>query len=481
MKDLINYGLNLLSGSGIEYADIRIGRYASEDVALRNQIAETVDKSESYGIGIRVLKNGAWGFAATHDVTKEGIKKTGKKAIEVAEASALVGGEKVMLSEADVIKDTYKTPYKKDPFAVSLSEKLKMMSALETEMKKVKGVTHTGVDFRAFRKNTFFGNSEGSLIEQEITECGGGINSTSIKGDEIQARNFPNSFKGQFQTGGFEIFESLELLENAQKIAEESVALLSAPQCPSGKKTLILDGNQLGLQVHESCGHPIELDRVLGMEASYAGTSFLTTDKLGKFKYGSDKVNIVADATMPGGLGTFGYDDEGIPAQRTQIVKDGNFVGYLSSRETAPAINQKSNGTARADSWSNIPIIRMTNINLEPGTWDLDDLIADTKDGIFMSTNHEWSIDDKRLNFQFSCEIGWEIKNGKLGRMLKNPNYQDMTPRFWRSCDAVCNERYWKIWGTPNCGKGEPGQVAHVGHGVAPARFRDVNVGVGKW
>lgn len=480
MKDLISHALNLLSNKSIEYTDVRIGQNTSEYIVLKNQVAEEVEKGESLGFGIRILKNGSWGFAASHDLSKKGIERTVKKAIEVAEASAVAKDKKVILAEAEKIVGSYKTEVKKDPFAVSLSEKLRLMTDIEKEMRTVKGVKNTGVHFSAHRKKNYFGNTEGTQVNQEIVHTGGYLNVVSTEGDEIQERSFPNSTPGQHEAGGYEVFESFDLLGNAKRIAEESVALLSAPECPSKKTDIILDGSQLYLQVHESCGHPVELDRVLGMEASYAGTSFLTTNKLGKYKYGSDKVTIVADGTIPGGLGTFGYDDEGVPAQRTEIVKNGIFVGYLTDRETASVIGQKSNGTARADSWSNIPIVRMTNINLEPGEWELDALIADTKDGILMSTNHEWSIDDRRLNFQFGCEIAWEIKNGKLGRMFKNPNYQDITPRFWGSCDAVCNKNYWKIWGTPNCGKGEPSQVISVAHGVAPARFRNVQVGVRK-
>jgi TldD protein len=256
------------------------------------------------------------------------------------------------------------------------------------------------------------------------------------------------------------------------------VELLTARQCPSTVTTVILDGPQLALQVHESCGHPIELDRVFGMEAAYAGTSFLTTDKLGHFRYGSDLVNIFADATALTGLGTFGYDDEGVPAQRTPIIRNGVFVGYMSSRETAPIVGQSSTGTMRADGWNRVPLIRMTNVNLEPGAWSLDDLIADTDDGIMMGVNKSWSIDDKRLNFQFGTEMAWEIKAGKRGALLKNATYTGITPQFWGNCDAICDRSHWQLWGTTNCGKGQPGQTMYVGHGVAPARFRNVRVGI---
>ncbi|MFB0545702.1 MAG: TldD/PmbA family protein, partial [Anaerolineae bacterium] len=322
--------------------------------------------------------------------------------------------------------------------------------------------------------------SEGSFIEQEIVESGGGLEATAVDGGEVQKRSYPNSFGRHQGTAGYEFIEAMDLAGHAERVGAEAVALLTAPQCPSMVTTLILGGAQLALQVHESCGHPIELDRVFGTEASYAGTSFLTTDKLGAFRYGSEVVNITADATIPRGLGTFGYDDEGVKAQRTPIVRQGLFVGYLTSRETATLLGQTSNGAMRADGWNRIPLIRMTNINLEPGEWDFEDLLADTDEGIYMEMNKSWSIDDKRLNFQFGTEVAYEIKGGELGQLYKNATYTGLTPQFWGSCDAVCDERHWQVWGTPNCGKGQPSQTAHVGHGTAPARFRNVRVGVMK-
>jgi TldD protein len=279
---------------------------------------------------------------------------------------------------------------------------------------------------------------------------------------------------------GYEFVESLNLLDHTERVREEAIELLTAAPCPDKRATIVISAPMMALQVHESCGHPIELDRVLGTEISLAGGSFMTLDKLGKLKYGSDIINITADATAPGGLGTFGYDDEGVKAQRTPIIENGLFVGYLTSRETAPVIKKRSNGAMRADGWNRIPLIRMTNINLEPGEWEFNDLIADTKDGIYFDLNKSWSIDDKRLNFQFGVECAWEVKNGKRGRMFKNPVYTGITPEFWNSCDAVCNRNHWHIWGVPNCGKGEPMQTAHVAHGTSPARFRNVKVGVSK-
>ncbi|MCX6023194.1 MAG: TldD/PmbA family protein, partial [Chloroflexi bacterium] len=318
------------------------------------------------------------------------------------------------------------------------------------------------------------------FVEQDLYETGCGIEATAVGEDDVQKRSFPNSVGRHQGCEGWEFVERWDLPGNAPRIAEEAAALLTAAPCPSGVTTVILDGSQLGLQIHESCGHATELDRVLGTEAAFAGTSFLTTEKLGNFRYGSDYVNLVADATIPGGLGTFGYDDEGVTAQRTELVRAGQFVGYLTDRESAARLGIASGGCARADGWGRIPLIRMTNVNLEPGTSSFEEMVAGTDDGVYMKTNKSWSIDDRRLNFQFGTEIAWEIKNGKLGRMLKNATYTGMTPQFWGSCDAIGDRSQWTIWGTPNCGKGQPEQEAHTGHGASPARFRNIRVGVMK-
>jgi TldD protein len=332
------------------------------------------------------------------------------------------------------------------------------------------------------RIDQLFVSSIGSVIHQVKMHSGAGIVATSFAGTEIQKRSYPNSFGGQHALQGYELVEALDLVGNAQRTAEESVALHSAAQCPEGTKTIILGGSQLGLQIHESIGHPIELDRVLGQEANFAGMSFLTIEKLRKLKYGSDIVNVVADARLEHGpgLGTFAYDDEGVPAQCTPIITDGLFTGYLSNRELASAIGEThSGGTMRTESWNRLPMIRMTNISILPGEkpLSLEQLIASTDDGIYMETNKSWSIDDKRYNFQFGCEIAWEIKNGKRVRMLKNPSYSGITTEFWNSMDAICSRDEWTLWGTPNCGKGQPQQVVGTGHGASPARFRNIRVG----
>jgi TldD protein len=426
------------------------------------------------------LANGAWGFASTDRLTRQGVSACAAQAVSIAKASALAKRGNVEMVEEAAFVDSWQSPFCKDPFEIPLETQLALLLAADAEMSRVKGVTltETGMQFRKI--DSWFASSIGSRIHQRKMITGCGIAATSFKGDEIQKRSYPNSFGGQHSLEGYELVESLELLKHAGRVGEEAAALHSAAQCPERTGTLILGGSQLGLQIHESVGHPIELDRVLGQEANFAGTSFLTLDQLNKLRYGSEIVNVVADARLEHGpgLGTFAYDDEGVPAQCTDIIKDGQFRGYLSNRETAHLIGLKrSSGTMRTESWNRLPIIRMTNISLNPGSWGFDNLIADTDEGILMETNRSWSIDDRRYQFQFSTEIGWEIKGGKKSRMLKNPSYSGITTEFWNSCDAICSRAHWTLWGTPNCGKGQPMQTMGTGHGAAPARFRNVRIG----
>jgi len=468
------------------YADVRIVEREAESIATKDGVVEALESSTSKGFGVRILKDGAWGFAASNDFSPNSIDRTVKLAIEISESSAKHIDHKTKLSSEKPVKGSYKTPVEIDPFTVPLEEKLELLLAADKAQRTDRKIVISQASYSGHKEKKVFASTEGALIDQEIIYCGAGIEASAAEGSDFQNRSYPNSHGGQFATRGYELIREMDLVSYAPRIGEEAMALLTADQCPTGEFDLILDGNQLALQIHESCGHPTELDRALGYEASYAGTSFMTPDQLGKMTYGSKIVNMTADATLPGGLGTFRYDDEGVPAQRVYLVRDGKFVEYLTSRETAVELDEilgasagrHSNGAMRASSWARIPLIRMTNVNLESGEGSLEDLIADTEYGIFMSTNKSWSIDDRRLNFQFGTEIAWEIKDGKLGRMLKNPTYQGMTPQFWNSCDAICGKDEWNIWGTPNCGKGQPSQVMYTGHGASPARFRKVKIGV---
>ncbi|MHB8926154.1 MAG: TldD/PmbA family protein [Bacillota bacterium] len=482
MPDLTRLALERARQSGADYADIRVVEDKSESIHVKNGIVSALRSSESKGFGIRVLYQGAWGFASSSRFEEDEVKSVAEMAVKIAKASGLARKDRPFeLSPLPAVKDSWKSKVAKDPFEVKLEDKIATLLESDRLLRTDPKVRVADSEMGFWREKTTFASTEGSFIEQEITESGGGLSATAVDQGELQRRSYPASFGGDVSQAGYEWIEGLDLARHAEQTARDAVALLTAKQCPSGTTTLILESSQLGLQIHESCGHPIELDRVFGTEASYAGTSFLTTEKLGNFRYGSDKVNIVADATLPGGLGSFRYDDEGVPGQRTVIMDHGLFQNYLTSRETAAELGQKSNGTMRADGWNRLPIIRMTNINLEPGDWTLDEMIKDTKDGIYMATNRSWSIDDKRLNFQFGTEVAWEIKDGALGAMLKNPTYTGITPQFWGSLDAVAGKKEWHLWGLPNCGKGEPPQGAHVGHGAAPSRFRNVRVGVGKW
>jgi TldD protein len=482
MNELTDLALDAAQRAGASYADIRVTERETESLTVKNGALEAASSNLSTGFGVRVLVNGAWGFSGSAVMTRGEVERVTREAIDIARASGLASGEPVVLDDTPPQVDTYRTTVEEDPFAVSIDEKLGLLFEADGAMASVQGITVREGTVEAARERKTFASSEGAHIEQELTEAGAGIEAIAVNEHESQVRSWPNSAGGQHVTGGFEAVRAIDLVGNAQRIAEEAVALLSAEDCPAGEMTVVIDSSQMALQVHESCGHPIELDRVLGMEASFAGTSFLTLDKLGTLRYGSEIVNIDADATAPGGLGTFGYDDEGVPAQNVPIVSAGEFVGYLTSRETAPIIGRRSMGSSRASGWNVIPLIRMTNVNLRPGeAGSLEDLIADTDEGIFFSTNRSWSIDDRRLNFQFGTQAGWRIRKGKLADMLKNPTYTGITPEFWGSCDAICGPAEWRLWGVPNCGKGEPMQTHRVGHGAAPARFRDVRVGVGKW
>jgi TldD protein len=482
LKSFTDRALNTAESLGATYADIRIVTHTTQTVAVKNGVVETVGQSQDHGFGLRVVADGAWGFASSALLTAEEIDRVTALAVRIARASALVqrnGGVNLGPRVSNVGK--YTTPVVIEPFSIPLEQKIDVLLQADAAMRRVPGVRITQGGIVCERENKVFASSEGSFVEQVIIETGCGITATAVQGGEIQKRSFPNAFGRHQMTRGWEFVVEMDLPGHAEQVASEAVALLTAEQCPSGVTTLILGGAQLALQIHESCGHPIELDRVFGTEAAYAGTSFLTPEKLNSWRYGSEIVNLTADATIPGGLGTFGFDDEGVPAQRVPIVRDGIFVGYLSSRETAAQLGLPGSGGAmRASGWNRIPLIRMTNVSLEPGAWTFEDLIADTDDGIYMEMNRSWSIDDKRLNFQFGVELAYEIKNGKMGRLLKNATYTGITPEFWGSCDAICNTDHWTVWGTPNCGKGQPSQVAHTGHGAAPARFRNVQVGVMK-
>jgi TldD protein len=479
MKDLALRALDAVARGGVTYADVRAIETREREVTTKNGKAGHVSGAESQGIGIRVLAFGCWGFAATDDLSKDGIESAATLALEIARAGTAAKKADVALAPEDKYQATWVSPCAIDPFSIPVDSNLAVLLAVDQEVRRNSAISLAEANMHFERRRQVFASTLGSLIDQTRTSSGAGFSALCYKDGEIQKRSYPNSFGGQYQLKGYELVEQLDLLRHAPRIAEEAVALHSADQCPEGEFDLILDSSQLGLQIHESIGHPIELDRVLGTEANYAGMSFLTLDQLRHLRYGSEIVNVVCDARLEHGpgLGTFAFDDEGVPAQQTDIIRFGRFTGYMTSRETAAAVGEtRSNGCMRADGWARLPLIRMTNVSLKPGRQSLDEVFG-ADHAIYMETNRSWSIDDKRYNFQFGCEIAWEMRGGKRIRMLKNPSYSGISTEFWNACAAIAGPQHWTLWGVPNCGKGQPEQVMGTGHGASPARFRKIKVG----
>lgn len=468
--------LKSLRNPALRYADIRWTATHQQHVRVRNGEVDALSATVDRAVGVRVLIGNGWGFAATSHVSEEAILQTAQRALEVAAASNIASTADVVLSDIEPHVATWSSAFEIDPWSIALEKKIEHLLAATEPMRGDPRIHQVSGDLSCYRQEKIFASTLGSYLDQTTTEMGGGIEAAALDGGEFQRRTYPNPFGGDYQAAGWEFIEKLDLPKKAPQIRDEAIALLAAPKAPAGRFDLIVGSSQLALQVHESCGHPTELDRAMGLEISLAGGSFLQPHMLGNFRYGSELVDIVADATISGSIGSFAYDDDGVPAQRFHLIDKGMFVDYLTGRDTAPAIGRKSNGTVRAESAARIPIIRMTNINLEPGTMPLAEMIADTKRGIYVETNKSWSIDDLRLNFQFGCEVAYEIENGKLGRLLRNPVYTGITPEFWRSCDAVGDRASWQIWGLPNCGKGDPLQTMRVAHGAPAARFRNVEM-----
>jgi len=459
--------------AGARYADARVMHRRTESMNARNGEIEDLNQDESAGVGVRALVGSGWGFYAVPDLSTTAARLAGQTAARIAAASTQVPGPALNLLAGQPVTASWSSPCRVDPLGVPLAEKGDLLTRTTAEMAG-HGVIGEGV-YQIWDTRKWFVSSEGHRIDQHIRECGAGISATAVGEGETQRRSYP-SYRGQYGTSGWELVTDLDLGAHAARIADEAHALLTAPACPAGETTLILGSEQMCLQIHESVGHAIELDRILGWEAAFAGTSWLDLSQLGSLRYGSELMNITIDPTIPGALGSFGYDDEGTAAVKRYAVREGVWVGVLAGRDSASVAGLDYGGSVRADGWSRLPMVRMTNVGMEPGPHTLDEIIAATGDGVLMDVNRSWSIDDKRLNFQFGCEIGYEVKNGKLGRMLRNPTYTGIGPRFWQSMDMLSHET--TAWGTPNCGKGQPGQTGHTGHPAAAARFRNVRVGV---
>src|SRR4051794_27931953 len=455
--------------AGARYADARLVDRRHESMTARDGDVRSLTQTTAAGLGVRALVGSSWGFAALGDPAGDAdVRQTGARATAIAQASAAVAGPPVELVGVPAVQGGWASECLEDPFAVPLAEKGDLLTGVTATMRNA-GVAVAEALFQAWDTRTAFVSSEGARIGQHVRECGAGMHCLTVGDGETQRRSYP-AFRGQYGTRGWELVREIDLPDHADRIAAEAQELLTAPPCPAGETTLLLGGEQMSLQIHESVGHAIELDRILGWEAAFAGTSWLDLAQLGSLRFGSELMTITADATLPGALGSFGYDDEGSPAAPQDIVREGIWTGVLSGRDSASVAGLDYGGMVRADGWARLRMVRMTNVGLLPGESSLEEMIAATEDGILMDTNRSWSIDDRRLNFQFGCEVGWEIKNGRRGRMLRNPTYTGISPRFWGSMDMIGNRSEWTFWGTPNCGKGQPAQVGHTGHPSVPAR-----------
>jgi TldD protein len=460
------------------YAEARHVATDREDVLVRNGRVAEVGSDSVAGIGVRVRVGGGWGFAATREQTPVAIEQALARALAIAESQpASPAGTLAAVTPA---RGHWSGGHRIDPFGVSLEDKLELLLVAEAALRGDPRIVRSDAECSSRRVRTAFVSTEGAACTQERVECAAGVSAIAVEGDELQVRSYPSAHGGLAATAGWEHVLSLDLAAHAPRVAAEAIELLSAPPCPAGRATVVLGVDQLALQIHESIGHALELDRMLLGEAGYAGTSWVAASDIGTLRYGSELLQITADATLPGGLGSFGWDDEGVAAMRTPLIEDGILRAALSDRQSAATIGlERSGGCARADGFARQPIVRMTNVSIEPGdAGTLADLIADTGDGLYLETNRSWSIDDRRLQFQFSTEFAYEIRGGELGRLLRNASYAGVTPRFWGGLDAVCSAPAWELRGVGNCGKGEPGQLMRVSHGAAPARFRDVEVGV---
>ncbi len=470
--------LDTARARGAEYADVRFDRTLTEHIEVRNGDVVSLEDMRSDGYGVRALVDGAWGFAASSDAGDATLDETAARAVAMARAGAAVAATRIGIAPSERYVDTYRTPVARRFEDIPVRDRVAHLLEAEHALHVAPSIRVGRAWIDRWQTEKEFYSTTGSQIAQTIEQCGSGLWTLAVGDGDAQDRGWPGD-RGLYQSGGWEIIELAALTANAARIAEEAHQLLTAPQCPSATTDIILGGSQVSLQIHESCGHAAELDRVMGWEANFSGTSFLRPQDVGSLHYGSDRVTIVIDNTLPGALATCGYDDEGTKSGVSDIVRDGILSGFESSRDTARTIGASSSGCVRAQSWEYIPMIRMCNLNLLPGTHTFEQLFEDVRDGVYMESNRSWSIDDHRLNFQFGCQIGWEIKDGKRGRMLKNPTYAGMTPAFWGSCDAIGDAASWKPWGTPNCGKGEPMQTGRTAQCAAPARFRNVAVGVG--
>ena len=462
---------------GATYADIRINRYRRESIATRERQVQNVSRSASYGLGLRVLVNGAWGFAATNNVEPAAARLAAEQAVSIARANAALVTRKVVLANADKEVTAWTSTFKRDPFEVPLETKIAFLMKLNETALTVSGVSFVSSQILFVDEQKYFASSEGARITQRLVRTYPQFTTTAA--DRASGDFQTRVVVDRAQLVGYEYVDEYPWLRDAERAGHEVVEKLKSKPASAGRYDIVVDPSQLFLAIHESVGHSTELDRALGWEANMAGTSFLKPGDAGKLRFGANIVNLVADRTQPGGLATTGYDDEGVKSDRWHLVRDGMFVDWQTTRELAPLVGQqRSHGCLHADNWSSVPFPRMPNVSLEPAASEvtLEDLFSDIKLGLFIEGRGSSSIDQQRYNFQFGGAVIREIRNGKLGAMVRDAVYQSRTPDFWTSCDGLGGPATYRLWGTSADGKGEPGQTNAVSHGCPPARFRQITV-----
>lgn len=483
-EEIATDAVRLAMQRGADAADARVVRISEERLAVRDGVLAEAAAPETFGIAVRVLKDGAFGFAATPGTAAtlgDAVPGLVRRAQNMARDLAPLRRRPEALAGRADGRGTYATPVVRNPFQVPLEEKVDLLMRADRGLGGRREIVSRTSEIGVRRREQWMVTSEGGVTHQVLLRSGGRIEAVSRAAGVVERRSWPNSMAGDHRAGGYEVIEALDLPGEAERVRDEAIALCFADPCPAGPRTLILGGAQLALQIHESVGHPLELDRMLGREVDLAGGSFVTPADVegdAPLRYGSACVNFVADATVEGGLDTRGWDDEGMPSRRVELVRAGELVAVQSGRASAAARGRTdSTACARAEGWASPPLDRITNVSLAPGKGSLAELIASSEDGaIFADTVKAWSIDQQRRNFQFTCEVAWEIRGGKRARLLRLPTYQGSTLEFWGSCDAVAGPEEWRLYGVSNCGKGNPMQIAEMSHGTAPARFRGVRM-----
>jgi TldD protein len=472
---LIDSALSVADGVS-EFADVRL--IEAEELRLYSQLGADPDErlEHNLGIGVRVLVDGTWGFAARPVQDAADAVRAAEQALATARASVGTSAP-VRFAPMPAASGRYETAVEIDPFAVDAGTRQRLLDEVLANATRPREVAAAQAGVNAKRQHRHLGNSEGSRQHQHFLETGAGLVANAVGHGDVQRRSYPNSFHGNTAAAGWEYIATLDLVNQAVRVGEEAVALLTAPVAPAGTADVVIGAQQVSLQIHESSGHALELDRILGDEANYAGTSFLSVDDIGSRRYGSPAVTITSDPTIPGTRGSFAFDDEGTPARRTRLIDQGLFAATLSNRDAAGRSGQQLTGAARSDGWAYLPVCFSTHVYLEPGQGSLDELLERMGDGFYIDDNRSWSIDNRRWNFQFGTEVAYEVRRGRRGRLLKNFSYGGITPQFWGSVEAVAGPEELRIFGYP-CGKGEPKQWGFLSHAAAPMLVRNLRIGV---